>query len=88
MTGIFAWFLSLVLFPPEEREMSERLAPPGFEGNYWGPEATDARQEGKLPPIPMTPHMARWDRWGARCSATAISSFAWATPACCTATSQ
>ena len=64
MTGILFWFLSLVLFPPEEREMSERLTPPGFEGNYWGPEAAKARDEGKLPPIEMTPHMARWDRWG------------------------
>jgi Permuted papain-like amidase enzyme, YaeF/YiiX, C92 family len=64
MTGIAAWFLSLVLFPPEELELSARLAPPGFEGNYWGPEATEARAEGKLPPVPMTPHMARWDRWG------------------------
>jgi hypothetical protein len=64
MTGILFWFLSLVLFPPEEREMSERLAPPGFEGNYWGPEATQARDQGTLPPIVMTPHMARWDRWG------------------------
>lgn len=64
MTGIFAWFLSLVLFPPEENELSARFAPPGFEGNYWGPEATEARAEGKLPPVPITPHMARWDRWG------------------------
>jgi hypothetical protein len=64
MTGILAWFISLVLFPPEEREMSERLAPPGFVGNYWGPEATEARDEGKLPPVFLTPHMARWDRWG------------------------
>ena len=64
MTGILAWFLSLVFFPPEGREMSERLAPPGFVGNYWGPEATEAREEGKLPPIFMTPHMSRWDRWG------------------------
>jgi hypothetical protein len=64
MTGILAWFLSLVLFPPEELELSARLAPRGFEGNYWGPEATEARAEGKLPPVPMTPHMARWDRWG------------------------
>ena len=64
MTGILAWFLALVLFPPEEREMSERLAPPGYVGNYWGPEATEAREEGKLPPIFMTPHMAGWDRWG------------------------
>ena len=53
-----------MLFPPEEFELSERFAPPGFEGNYWGPEATEARAEGKLPPVPMTPHMARWDRWG------------------------
>ncbi len=64
MTGILAWFLSLVLFPPEEVELSARFAPPGFEGNYWGPEATEARAEGKLPPVPMTPQMARWDRWG------------------------
>ena len=64
MTGMLAWFLSLVLFPPEEREMSERLAPPGFTGNYWGPDATEAREEGKLPPIFKTSHMVRWDRWG------------------------
>ncbi len=64
MTGILFWFVSLVLFHPEERELSERLAPPGFEGNYWGPQATTARDLGNLPPIVMTPHMARWDRWG------------------------
>jgi len=63
MTGILAWFLSLVLFPPEEREMSEQLAA-GYAGNYYGPEATEARHEGRMPPIVMTPHMARWDRWG------------------------
>jgi hypothetical protein len=63
MTGMLAWFLSLVLFPPQEHEMSERFAPPGFVGNFWGPEANEAREEGKLPPIIMTPHMARWDRW-------------------------
>ena len=63
MTGILAWFLSLVLFPPEEREMSEQLAA-GYPGNYYGPEATAARHAGKMPPIRMTPHMARWHRWG------------------------
>src|ERR1700722_12735400 len=63
MTGILAWFLSLVLFPPEEREMSEQLAS-GYVGNFYGPEATEARHEGRMPPIVMTPHMARWDRWG------------------------
>jgi Permuted papain-like amidase enzyme, YaeF/YiiX, C92 family len=64
MTRILFWVLSLVLSPPEEREMSDRLAPPGFEGNYWGTAADKARAEGKLPPIVTTPHMARWDRWG------------------------
>ena len=44
--------------------MSERLAPPGWQGNFWGPEATKARHEGKMPPIVATAHMARWDRWG------------------------
>jgi hypothetical protein len=64
MSGILLWLLSLMAFPPEEREMSERMAPPGFEGSYWGPVATRARAEGTLPPIVITPHMAGWDRWG------------------------
>ena len=64
MTGIFGWVIALLLHPPQEAEMSERLAPPGWQGNYWGPEATKARHEGKMPPIVVTPHMARWDRWG------------------------
>jgi hypothetical protein len=64
MTSVIAWFLALFLYPPEEREMSERFAPPGYQGNYYGPEATEARREGRMPPISLTPHMARWDRWG------------------------
>jgi hypothetical protein len=64
MTAILFWLLPLVLFHPEEREMSERLAPPGFAGNYWGPEATTARDQGKLSPIVITQHMAHWDQWG------------------------
>ncbi len=64
MTGILFWLVSLVMFHPEDREISERLAPPGFEGNYWGPQATTDRDLGKLPPIVVTPHMARWERWG------------------------
>src|SRR2546430_981537 len=64
MSPIFTWVLTLLLNPPQEAEMSERLAPPGWQGNYWGPEATKARHEGRMPPIVVTPHMARWDRWG------------------------
>ena len=43
--------------------MSEQLAA-GYPGNYYGrrPPRLDAR--GRMPPIVMTPHMARWDRWG------------------------
>jgi hypothetical protein len=64
MSGIFGWILAILLNPPHEAEMSERLAPTGWQGNYWGPEATKARHDGTMPPIIATPHMARWDRWG------------------------
>ncbi len=61
---IIGWFLGVLLHPPQEAEMTERLAPPGWQGNFWGPQATRARHEGKMPPIVATSHMARWDRWG------------------------
>lgn len=44
--------------------MSERMVPAGWQGNYWGPQATRARHEGRMSPIVATQHMARWDRWG------------------------
>jgi hypothetical protein len=64
MTGIFGWIIALLLHAPHEAEMTEQMAPPGWQGNYWGPEATRARHEGRMPPIVATPHMARWDAWG------------------------
>ncbi len=64
MTGILGWALAFVLHPPEEREMSERMVPAGWTGNFWGPEATRARHEGRMSPIVATQHMAQWDRWG------------------------
>lgn len=57
---IIPWFTDA----PEEREMTERMVPHGYHGNYWGPQATKARQEGRLPGISMTPQMQRWDEWG------------------------
>ena len=54
----------LFLNPPEGREMTDRMVPDGFIGNYWGPVATREREEGKMPPVRITPHMARWDQWG------------------------
>jgi len=64
MIGLILWGMSLYFNAPHEAEMTERMTPPGWHGNYWGPEATKARKEGKLPPISYTPQMQRWDRWG------------------------
>lgn len=64
MSFILGWAFTLLLNPPQEAEFSEQMTPPGFQGNYWGPEATRARHEGKIPPIVATAHMAAWDRWG------------------------
>jgi hypothetical protein len=46
------------------KEPTDRLIPPGWQGNPWGPVATRARETGELPTIPMTPQMRRWDAWG------------------------
>jgi hypothetical protein len=47
-------------------EPTDRLTPPGWVGNPWGPAAYAARKDGKLPPIAFTPVMQRWDAWGAK----------------------
>ena len=61
----FALILSLSTGSRHDNlEPTDRLVPPGFKGNPWGPVATLMRKEGKLPPIPMTPKMAAWDKWG------------------------
>ena len=64
MIKLLLMFLPFYLHPPEAREMTDRLVPEGYQGNYWGPEASRARREGTMPPIEITPQMARWDRWG------------------------
>ncbi|ODT97786.1 MAG: hypothetical protein ABS79_06940, partial [Planctomycetes bacterium SCN 63-9] len=64
MIGLILWGMALFYNAPEEREMTERMTPVTWQGNFWGPEAARARKEGKLPPISMTPQMQRWDRWG------------------------
>jgi hypothetical protein len=64
MLRLFLLVSPLFLNPPEEREMTERMVPTGYHGNYWGPAATQARKDGQLPPIAMTPQMRRWDSWG------------------------
>ena len=84
MIKLLLMFLPFYLYPPEAREMTDRLVPEGYQGNYWGPEASRARREGTTPPIEITPQMARWDRWGARFSRTATSCSGWAMHAYCT----
>jgi hypothetical protein len=46
------------------KEPTDRLVPPGWQGNPWGPAATAARKSGAIPPIPDTPAMTQWDQWG------------------------
>jgi hypothetical protein len=64
MLKILLWVMPFILHPPEQREMTERLVPAEYQGNYWGPQALQLKREGKLPPIRLTSHMARWDEWG------------------------
>ena len=45
-------------------EPTDRLTPPGWVGNPWGPDAYAARKAGKIPPIAYSPGMRRWDEWG------------------------
>src|SRR3954452_8706356 len=58
------WLMSLVLNSHDGLEPTDRLVPPGWKGNPWGPAATVARRDGTIPPVPMTPVMAQWDKWG------------------------
>jgi hypothetical protein len=47
-------------------EATDWMKPPGWTGNYWGPAATRARLTGELPPLVISPAMARWNGWGRR----------------------
>jgi hypothetical protein len=60
----FIWCMTVLFQKHDGREPTDRLIPPGWQGNPWGPVATRARASGELPPIPMTPLMKQWDRWG------------------------
>lgn len=60
----FVFLMSLVWNRHDGLEPTDRLVPPGWQGNPWGPEATKARQSGEIPPLAMTDGMKQWDRWG------------------------
>jgi hypothetical protein len=64
MGTILVWVLALAANRPDGLEPTDRMAPPGWDGNPWGPAAYAARESGTVPPIPFTPRMRRWDEWG------------------------
>jgi Permuted papain-like amidase enzyme, YaeF/YiiX, C92 family len=60
----FIWCLTTIFGGHDGLEPTDRLIPPGWKGNPWGPVASRARATGEIPPIPMTPLMKQWDQWG------------------------
>lgn len=65
MLRILGWVLAFTVHAQDAgKEPTDRLVPPGWRGNPWGPVATRARETGEIPPIAMTPSMIEWDRWG------------------------
>ena len=58
------WFLAFLAGDHDGLEPTDRLIPPGWKGNPWGPEATLARADGRIPPIVKTPEMKKWEAWG------------------------
>ena len=64
MLPIYRLLLILMTHAHDGKEPTDRLVPPGWRGNPWGPAATEARRTGQLPPIVRTPAMRQWDRWG------------------------
>lgn len=57
-------WLTTTMFGHDGKEPTDLLVPPGWQGNPWGPEATQARASGLIPSIAMTPSMKQWDAWG------------------------
>ncbi|WP_422928419.1 YiiX/YebB-like N1pC/P60 family cysteine hydrolase [Singulisphaera sp. PoT] len=59
----FVWCLTVLFNGHDGKEPTDRLIPPNWSGNPWGPEASRARENGLLP-IKMTPQMVAWEQWG------------------------
>lgn len=58
------WYVTFLFNGHDGLEPTDRLIPPGWQGNPWGPEATAARAAGTIPPIVKTPKMVEWETWG------------------------
>lgn len=64
MLGFAAWMMMFIARGGGTLEATDRLIPPGYVGNPWGPVANAARESGELPPIELTDDMKHWQRWG------------------------
>ncbi|MBX6313482.1 MAG: hypothetical protein IRY99_11285 [Isosphaeraceae bacterium] len=64
MLRILSWFIVLAAHAHDAQEPTDKLVPPGWQGNPWGPAATRARARGEIPPLPLTTAMKKWDDWG------------------------
>jgi hypothetical protein len=58
------WMIALWNCERGAGEGTDWMKPPAWSGNFWGPAASRARSDGELPPLPMNPEMAQWNRWG------------------------
>ena len=58
------WCVTVLFNGHDGKEPTDRLIPANWQGNPWGPEATRARSSGEIAPIPMSPLMLQWDKWG------------------------
>jgi hypothetical protein len=64
MAWLLLWIIALRDSERRATEATDWMKPAQWTGNYWGPTATRARSAGQLPPLPTTPAMTRWRRWG------------------------
>jgi hypothetical protein len=60
------WTIALWSSEREAEVATDWMKPPAWSGNFWGPAASRARSSGQLPPLPISPAMARWRSWGQR----------------------
>ena len=52
MMQIVILLMYLLAHAPEQSEATERLAPRGWKGNFWGPSGNQDRRKGKIPKVP------------------------------------
>ena len=64
MLQLVCWMIALATYEPGAAEATDRMKPPSWSGNYWGPAATRARSDGSLAPLQTNAEMGRWQRWG------------------------